>query len=345
MPDPVITFSFGLPMVTPAHRSAPIVEAPLCTPDFEIPVTVAQLLDRYVGAYRGRDRSIIKRLAFWRERLGSLSLAEVTDEHVYQGLKHLRETPAVYFHGRDAAGKPILKPKGDRKPATINRYLAAIGGAFSWAIRERLVPRGWETPCRRGLRLPGENPGIVRFLEEDERPRLLETCKASKWPRLYAIVLMALTTGARRGELQALRWEHIDFKRAEARVLTSKNGDPKVLPLVPAVLAELQRFHELDRRERKLACPSTFIFRAGKKNVPTDFTPHWYAALAAAQVKSFRFHDLRHSCASYLAQAGAGLLEIADVLGHKQLTMTRRYSHLTTSTKKALVSRVLGDIA
>jgi len=61
-------------------------------------------------------------------------------------------------------------------------------------------------------------------------------------------------------------------------------------------------------------------------------------------VSGFRFHDLRHSCASYLAQNGASLLEIADVLGHKQLAMTKRYSHLTTATKKALVGRVLGDI-
>jgi len=345
MPDPVITFSFGLPMVTPEHREAPIVERPVVPTDLGAPVTVAQLLDRYIGAYRGRDRSITKRLGFWRDRLGALQLVDVTDDHVYQGLRYLRDTPAMYFHGYDAAGKPILKPKGARAPATINRYLAAIGGVFSWAIRERLVPRGWESPCRRGLRLPGENPGIVRFLTDEERPRLLEACKASKWPRLYAIVLMALTTGARRGELRALKWEHIDFRRAEARVLTSKNGEPKVLPLVPAVRAELERLHEIDRRERKAGCGGTFIFRAGKKNIPTDFTSHWYKALAEAKVSSFRFHDLRHSCASYLAQAGAGLLEIADVLGHKQLTMTRRYSHLTTSTKKALVGRVLGDIA
>lgn len=66
--------------------------------------------------------------------------------------------------------------------------------------------------------------------------------------------------------------------------------------------------------------------------------------MALAQIENFRFHDLRHSCASYLAQSGASLLEIADVLGHKQLDVTRRYAHLTVDTKRQLVQRVLGQI-
>jgi integrase len=67
-------------------------------------------------------------------------------------------------------------------------------------------------------------------------------------------------------------------------------------------------------------------------------------AMADAKIDDFHFHDLRHSCASYLAQNGATLLEIADVLGHRTLDMVRRYSHLTTGHKAALVNRVLGGI-
>ena len=72
--------------------------------------------------------------------------------------------------------------------------------------------------------------------------------------------------------------------------------------------------------------------------------PAWDRALKAAGVKSFRFHDLRHSCASALAQNGATLLEIAEVLGHRQLSVTKRYSHLATDHKTKLINRVLGDI-
>jgi integrase len=78
---------------------------------------------------------------------------------------------------------------------------------------------------------------------------------------------------------------------------------------------------------------------------PYAFEARWAQALKEARVRDFRFHDLRHSCASLLAQSGATLLEIGDVLGHRQLAMTKRYSHLTTGHKAALVNRVLGSIA
>jgi site-specific recombinase XerD len=71
----------------------------------------------------------------------------------------------------------------------------------------------------------------------------------------------------------------------------------------------------------------------------------WTKALKEARIKKFRLHDLRHTCASYLAQNGATLLEIGDVLGQRQVSVTKRYSHLTTGHKTALVSRVLGNIS
>ena len=70
----------------------------------------------------------------------------------------------------------------------------------------------------------------------------------------------------------------------------------------------------------------------------------WIKALKRADIKEFRFHDLRHTCASYLAQNGASLLEIADVLGHKQIQMTKRYAHLCVSHKQKLIEKYLDDI-
>ncbi len=67
-------------------------------------------------------------------------------------------------------------------------------------------------------------------------------------------------------------------------------------------------------------------------------------ALEDADIKDFRFHDLRHTCASYLAQSGASLLEIAEILGHKQISVTKRYAHLCIEHKSSLINRVLGDI-
>jgi integrase len=190
-------------------------------------------------------------------------------------------------------------------------------------------------PCRSIERKP-ENNAKTRFLSDDERVRLLEACRGARWPRLYLLVLMALTTGARKGELLGLRWRDVDLERGQALCGSTKNGDPKVLPLVPAVVALLRGC------EGK---PDALLF-GSHRNVrrPFAFEPGWHEALKAARVPNFRFHDLRHSCASLLAREGATLLEIADVLGHRQLAMTKRYSHLTVAHKSALVNRVMANL-
>lgn len=190
-------------------------------------------------------------------------------------------------------------------------------------------------PCR-SIQREAENNEKTRFLSEDERTRLLGACRLAKWPRLYLLVLMALTTGARKGELLGLRWADVDVERAEARVAQTKNGDPKVLPLVPAVLAELARFK---------AGPTVLVFGSPRDSSrPFAFEAQYAQALAATRIRGVTFHTLRHSCASMLACNGATLLEIADLLGHRQLQMTKRYSHLATSHKAALVQRVLGSV-
>jgi integrase len=102
------------------------------------------------------------------------------------------------------------------------------------------------------------------------------------------------------------------------------------------VIRELELFDTKD---------SSLIFASKvKEDVAYCFTKPWKRALEDADIKDFRFHDLRHSCASYLAQNGASLLEIADVLGHKQIQVTKRYSHLCIDHKAKLINRVMGGI-
>jgi integrase len=258
------------------------------------------------------------------------------DDHIHIALEGLASQRGRYFVGYDADGKPIFKAKQKAlSPATLNRYQAALSAVFSWAVRSRIAPRGWINPCRQ-IEHRAENNQVVRYLSDAERQLLLAECKKSKWPKLYLLVALALTTGARRGELQSLRWADINLDRAEATILRTKNGDPKVFPLVPSVIAELKRFE---------GGTSQLIFASRRRpNVPYNHVPVWQAALKRAGIRNFRFHDLRHSCASYLAQSGATLLEIADVLGHRNLSVTRRYSHLTIQHKSALINRVLGSV-
>lgn len=300
-------------------------------------LTVRELIDLYMASYAGRDTTRTQRLGWWSAKIGEIPLAELTDDHLFFALEELEQRRGRFYAGLDADGQPIYKAKGKPiAPATINRYAASAAAVFTWAIKKRLVPRSFENPARRLERRPEDNER-VRFLSDDERERLFAACRASIWPRLYAKVLMAITTGARRGELEALTWGDVDFDQATAYVRTTKNGDRKVLPLLPAVLAELQAWRSRD--------PRALVFASTRRPAQAYNSAMVFAdALKAARVRDFRFHDLRHSCASYLAQNGATLLEIADVLGHRQLAVTKRYSHLTIATKRALVHRVLGDI-
>lgn len=298
---------------------------------------VAELIDLYMAHYAGRDTTRLQRLTWWQARLGTLRLDEVSDDHVHAALEALAGDPARFWAGLDAYGKPIFRAKKKpMAPATVNRYCAAMAAVFTWSVRRRIAPKGWDNPCRRVERRT-ENNEKTRFLSDDERQRLLEACKASRWPRMYLLVLMALTTGARKGELLGLRWADVDLTRSVAHVGRTKNGDPKVLPLVPAVVEQLRQF---DRGQTE-----ALVF-GSNRNPRQAYTVdgRWHETLKAAGIRGFRFHDLRHSCASYLAQHGATLLEIGDLLGHRQIAMTKRYSHLAASHRSALVNRVMGNM-
>lgn len=300
-------------------------------------LTLSELLDLYFAQFTGRDQSKLNRLELWRARLGARDFATITDDDVFAEIERIAAAPARIWAGRDADRQPVFRVRGKRTPATVNRYQAALSAVFTWAIRNRRAPRGWINPCHQ-LGRKREAAGVVRFLSAEECDRLLGACKASKWPMLYVLVLMAITTGARRSELAGLHWRDLDLDRAVASVGRTKNGDPKTLPLVPAVVEEL-------RAQRKRAGDGGLVF-ASKRN-PREafkFQERWRTALKSAKVRGFRFHDLRHTCASYLAQNGASLLEIADVLGQRHLAMVKRYAHLTINSKAALVNRVLGEI-
>lgn len=297
---------------------------------------IADLIDLYMAHYTGRDPTRLQRLTCWLSRVGALRLDEISDDQVHAALQGLVSQRARFFAGIDADGQPIHRAK--KKPisgATINRYAASLAAVFTWAIKQRIAPKGWDHPCRRVER-QAESAGKTRFLTRAECDRLLVACKASTWPKLYALVLMALTTGMRKGELLGLRWADIDFEGQLAHVGRSKNGDPKVLPLVPALVEQLRPM---------VGEPAVLVF-ASKRNPDQaySFELKWAEALVAAGIRGFRFHDLRHSCASFLAQNGATLLEIGDLLGHRQIAMTKRYSHLASTHRAALVTRVLGDL-
>lgn len=303
-------------------------------------LTVSEVIDRYMAQYAGRDVTRMQRLSAWLTMIGEFTLEQVDSDLVHAGRSELATKPPLVFVGLDHLGQQIYKVKGRAKTkstATLNRYMVAIAAVFTWAIEQRLAPKGWVHPCRGIKRLP-ESDGRVRFLDAAERTRLFDACRASQYPRLYAMALTAMKTGARRGELLSLTWRDVDLKTGIASLGRSKNGDRRTLVLLPDVVEVLTPFKstDLDR----------FVFGSvrSKYQVPTSIDSAWRDAVARAKIKNFKFHDLRHCCASYMAQAGADLSVIAEVLGHRKLDMTRRYAHLTTQTKASAMLHALGGI-
>lgn len=151
-------------------------------------LSVRELIERYMAVYAGRDVALVQRLSTWQSILGEFTLEKIDTDVIHAARAEIAALPALAYKGRDHEGRRIFKTKARQRtktPATINRYHAALSGVFTWAIEQRLAPRGWTNPCRGIKRMP-EPDGRVRFLDNDERTRLLDACKASKYQRLGA---------------------------------------------------------------------------------------------------------------------------------------------------------------
>ena len=160
--------------------------------------TVGEMIDRYkknVLPTKGSHQPNQKiQLDYWKERIGYYTLADCT--------------PALIVECRDELLDETTRLKKKRSPATVNRYLAAISHCFTIAMKEW----GWvdDNPLRKVTK-PKESRGRIRFLSDDEREGLLKACKASPNPLLYPIVVIAWSTGARRGEILSIRMNQIDY--------------------------------------------------------------------------------------------------------------------------------------
>ena len=275
-------------------------------------------------------------LAWWACRFGKLGFAAITRIDIVKGCDALAlERPVGQKHPTRRRRPKSYPSRHTRTPATVNRYLASLSHLFTVAMHEwNLVDRH---PVREVKRLT-EPLGRARFLTDNERKGLLTQCKRSDWPPLYFLVLLAISTGARRSELLNAKWSDITLssQRPAIHVRESKNGDARFLPLVGHSLGIVRAL----RRQRLPGSSYLFPARNGQDAPYRGFDVHWYKALDAAGIKDFRFHDLRHTCASYLASEGATLLEIADVLGHRSLRMTLRYVHLGTEHKRARLAQM-----
>lgn len=271
--------------------------------------TLSETIDRYIKHVlptkpkSAHDQTT--QLNWWKVAIGDHVLADVT--------------PSLIAEQRDklANGKT---PRGKRTPATVNRYLAALSHMFTIAVKEW----DWvgENPLCKVTKLK-EPRGRVRYLLEDEREALLRWCRESDNSCLYLVVVLALSTGARKMEILGLCWDDVDLNRRTITLHHTKNNERRVLPLEGHALDLMKHHSKIRRIDTKL------VFSSRKGIKPMNIRQAWVTALKRAGIEDFRFHDLRHSAASYLAMNGASLVEIAEVLGHKTLNMVKRYAHMS----------------
>jgi len=144
---------------------------------------------------------------------------------------------------------------------------------------------------------------------------------------LYCIVLIALTTGARQGEILNLEWNHIDFENKLAYLKETKNGRPRSISLSDPVIAELRRLHQSRNPLKSLVFASKTAF--GR----VDIKKAWRTALKKAKTFCCA-HDMRHTFATFAASHGASNLELATAMGHRTLQMLQRYTHLDAEVTK-----------
>ena len=290
--------------------------------------TVAEMIDRFLSETlpsRPKFRhEYTSQLLFWKDEIGHLRLSEITKFEIAAG--------------RDQLSKTITRRHKLMSPATVNRHLAALSSAFRVAIEEW----GWlkENPVKHVKKLK-EASGRIRFLSDDERHRLFEACKLSNNPDLYDVVLLGLVTGARRMELWGLTWDDIDLKNRIINFRHTKNNKIRGLPMTEESFQVFKKRSKVIRLDTKLIFPS-------KKDPqkPMDFRAPFQKALEEGQISNFKFHDLRHSCASYLAMNGVPIRTIAEILGHSNTSVTVRYSHLNQEhLKKSLdeLSKILSN--
>ena len=273
-------------------------------------------------------------LKFWDEHLGNIPLEKLTPAEI-------------------TSVKKLLK---DKAPKTQNNMVSALCSCFDYGVKNL----HWlnNNPVKDIAKEKVDNK-IERYLSDDELKRFKEGLEKSESPTLKVLGYFGLATGCRISEAEALTWKDIDFEKdtitfngaKRRKVCTgSENGklefDRNVIQSglkngSKAKVISLKNLGPLRGLllEHKIASTSDLVF-------PHNVRTAWKTLLRNCEIKNFRFHDLRHTCASYLVQAGVELLKVAAHLGHKNIQSTLRYAHLspkvTEETGEAVAARIYG---
>ncbi|OBS10962.1 integrase [Acidihalobacter prosperus] len=292
--------------------------------------TLYALLDRYrldvVPSQKGAETAALRVRTLMGDPIAQYRLAALS--------------PLVLAEWRDrrlAAGA---------KGSTVNRELNIVSAVLNWARRELMIEVENSVS---GIRRPKDPPARNRRLEVDEESRLLTALgdhsaegeredgkkyrRGTKNPYMRPLVMLALETAMRRGELLGLTWPNVDLRRRVAHLPDTKNGEARDVPLSSRAVAVLEDL-KAKRDEQQKATKVTALRRQKPAMDDRVFpvTPNalklsWVRATKRAGLDDLHFHDLRHEATSRLAEKVPNLIELAAITGHKDLRMLKRYYH------------------
>ncbi|HUL47995.1 MAG TPA: site-specific integrase [Steroidobacteraceae bacterium] len=299
--------------------------------------TLADAIDRYIEEElpKKRDaRTRVIRLRWWKEKLGHLKLADITPAVLVEYRGKLAKEP--YTRARPGTPGSTLE-EGEaarqfkRTPTTVRAYLAYLRHVLSIARRE------WHWLSYNpfdGVGMPTPGAGRVRVLDEAERKALL--AQTSKDPQLHLLVMLALSTAARAGELLSLTWGDVDLKDGRLLLRVTKNTQPRVVWVHGEALKLLKEYGKV----RTLGEERVFVSAKGKAY---DYRPAFEAACTAAGITGAVFHSLRHTAATMLAREGATEQQLKAIGGWKSGVVSR-YVHLAAEDARAVQRKMTAKI-
>lgn len=314
-------------------------------------ITLRDAILAFFRGYSGRDPYLPQRLAAWTdfvnsrgERLGDKPINDIEPADCEEFVQALVRRGAVRRTSRWVNGKPVageLLPTGQSlHQSTVNRYVTSFMTLWKGCQGRnlRLIDRGRRCPAK-GLTENEDEGARTRFLSREEFARLRQWASKSTWPRLEALVVLAVTTALRAGSLHALRWRDIDLKRGTITIARTKNGKPHVAVIAPAA-------RELLEKLPNPKDPDHLVFRGKHADIAHDYRKAWLVARDKAGLNDGQVcvHTLRHTAASWAAQAGHSPLEIATLTGHRSMVSLRRYTHLDTSNLRRMSEGLFGSL-
>ncbi|HSK71835.1 MAG TPA: site-specific integrase [Pyrinomonadaceae bacterium] len=240
--------------------------------------------------------------------------------------KTLRQiTPPLIESLKQERLSALTKHGQKRSPATVNRLLSVLSKIFSLAADAEIIE---SNPCQR-VRKFRLNNQRVRVLSIEEENKLFAALRDNDLVK--NIVLVALHTGMRRGEIFDLKWFDVDFQRGMIQVRESKSNKKRLVPMNTTIRTLLQNL------KRK----SEYVFPSPKTGGRLDNVKRSFRrAVREAEIEDFRFHDLRHTAATRMADAGADAFTLMKILGHSDIRMTSRYTHATHAALRRAVENL-----